>query len=398
MNERVMQFRVGVVVLFTTIIAGVLVTLYGPLTSDWVPGLDRFYQVKIELDQAPGIGPGTPVLKNGLLIGRVASVEDKQDHILVIANIDKGRQLFPNYDCVVRTTVLGDASIEFIARPAPPERQQPPQWPSVEPTSDAAGPTGVVTPVADQNPPAEQPVGPGYVFQGHAEPNPLDAVAKFGELEGDLKQMIDALKNAGDQVALLSARVNEAIGNDTEPGRVPQILDKAEVALEDFSRASQKVENFFDDPHLRAMAVDTRRTLQDVSEAAERVNTAATSAQTNLKNLEGFTEPLGRRGESIANALIDNLDGLGRVVEELTVLVESVNNREGTIGKLIHNPEVYDNLNRVLVNTNNVVLRVNDLAARLRVVIEDVRVFTDKIAREPGRLVGGALNRGPGLK
>lgn len=396
MNERVMQFRVGVVVLFTMIIGGVLVTLYGPVTRDWVPGLERTYQVKIELNQAPGIGPGTPVLKNGLLIGRVESVQDKQDHILVLANIDKGRLLYPNYDCVVRTTVLGDASIEFIAKPA--QSQKPAQPPLTSPTSDASGATLMVTPVADQLPSGEQPVGPGYVFHGRVEPNPLEAVARFGELEGDLKQMIDALKNAGDQVALLSQRVNEAIGDETEPGRVPRMLDEAETALENFSRASQKVESFFDDPQLRGMSTDARRTLLDVREAAERVSTAAVSAEKNLKNLEGFTEPLGRRGEDIAGALIDSLDGIGRIVEELTVLVESVNNREGTIGKLIHNPEVYDNLNRLLVNSNCVVLRVNDLTARLRVVIEDVRIFTDKVAREPGRLIGGALNKGPGLK
>ena len=38
------------------------------------------------------------------------------------------------------------------------------------------------------------------------------------------------------------------------------------------------------------------------------------------------------------------------------------------------------------------------LTARLRPIVEDARVFMDKIAREPGRLVGGALNQGPGIK
>ena len=35
---------------------------------------------------------------------------------------------------------------------------------------------------------------------------------------------------------------------------------------------------------------------------------------------------------------------------------------------------------------------------RSGLVTEDARVFMDKVAREPGRIVGGALNRGPGIK
>jgi hypothetical protein len=53
---------------------------------------------------------------------------------------------------------------------------------------------------------------------------------------------------------------------------------------------------------------------------------------------------------------------------------------------------------QLLVNTNYVVVRFNELVARLRPVIDDARVFMDKIAREPGRLIGGALNSGPGIK
>ena len=37
-------------------------------------------------------------------------------------------------------------------------------------------------------------------------------------------------------------------------------------------------------------------------------------------------------------------------------------------------------------------LRINDLALRLRPILDDARIFTDKIAREPGRIVSGAVN------
>ena len=64
--------------------------------------------------------------------------------------------------------------------------------------------------------------------------------------------------------------------------------------------------------------------------------------------------------------------------------------------------ELYDNLNQLAENANVVVWRFNQLTHQLsptiRKLVTDAGIFTDKIAREPGRIVGGALNRGPGIK
>ena len=82
MNERQMQFRVGVVVFATMIIGGLLATLNSPLPTGWLPWGRGTYEIGIELPEAPGVGPDTPVRKNGLLIGRVASIEDRDDRVV----------------------------------------------------------------------------------------------------------------------------------------------------------------------------------------------------------------------------------------------------------------------------------------------------------------------------
>ena len=356
MNDRIKQFRVGVVVLATSIIGAILVTLNGPTSTEWIPGLDKHYQVTIELQQAPGIGPNTPVRKNGLLIGRVADVEDLQDHVAVKANIDAGRLLYANYHVQLRTTLLGDATLEFVAEPVPP---------------------------------GTPPVGADAVFKGNLAPNPLDAITN---LEGKLDSMIDSLKQAGDEVGKLAKTVNEAIGPDPEAGRVPKLLDTAERSMADLSKAAQTFDKFFGDPELMSTVREARLTMGDVRDVAEAVQSPIEAIDRNLKNLEGLTEPLGRNGEQVSQSLIDGLNGLARIVEDVTVLVDALNSRNGTIGRLIHDPAVYDNLNRLLCNSNQVVLRINDLTLRLRPVVDDVRIFSDKIAREPGRIVGGAVN------
>ena len=77
------------------------------------------------------------------------------------------------------------------------------------------------------------------------------------------------------------------------------------------------------------------------------------------------------------------------------MLTQALNNREGTIGQLIHDPQLYENLNRLMCNANQVFVQVNELTLRLRPVVDDARVFTDKVAREPGRIITGGLNPSP---
>jgi phospholipid/cholesterol/gamma-HCH transport system substrate-binding protein len=90
--------------------------------------------------------------------------------------------------------------------------------------------------------------------------------------------------------------------------------------------------------------------------------------------------------------MVSAVDGLEKLVEEFTVLTSALNSREGTIGQLIHNPELYQNLNRLTGNANVVLEYFYDLLKGLRPTIDNVRIFTHKIAIEPGRLIGGAVN------
>ena len=83
MNERVMQFRVGVVVLATAIIAGILIVLFGDLPSL----VQATYPLRMSFSDARGVADGTPVRKNGILVGRVSKVAlDERGGVTVVAD------------------------------------------------------------------------------------------------------------------------------------------------------------------------------------------------------------------------------------------------------------------------------------------------------------------------
>ncbi len=369
-----MQFLVGVVVLFTVFIALVLVMVNGAASTGWLAWGKGQYELKINLQEAPGIGPNTPVHKNGLLVGRVKSVADMGDHVQVTAAIDKGCELYSNTRCVLRVSVLGDATIEFITRPARPGE------------------------------PAPHLLATGDVVRGQVQPNSMEALADLGN---EFRHAAVSVQHAGDEVAKLAKSFNDMLGNDQETSRVSQLVDQSNVAMQQFARTMTSVNEILgdDSPEDRQMRQRLRNGLNEVPDAVHEArltmrnfDVVLKSADENLNNLKGFTEPLGRNGETIAKSIIDSVQGLDHLLEEFNVLAQALNSREGTLGQIIHNPELYNNLNQLICNANYVVTRVNDLVARLRPVVDDARVFMDKIAREPGRLIGGALNRSPGIK
>jgi phospholipid/cholesterol/gamma-HCH transport system substrate-binding protein len=409
MNERQMQFRVGVVMFATMIIGALLATLNGPVPKEWLPWGRQTYSIAIQLPQAPGVGPNTPVRKNGLLIGRVASIDDLDNGVILHVNIDGDRRLLTNHVPHVRTSVLGDATIDFASSltDAPP-----------------------------------QPLADGATIPGVVDPNPFDALAQLADLKTDFAEASRSLGAAGDEVANLARRVNDAFGTETEQGRVKRLLDTTEEAMAQFGRTMGSINEIIGDepivaqnplpgqptngqqllnrqplPNDQQPALDQfpandqppadgqemrqriRQGLNDLPEAIremritmQQFRVVLESANKNFQNLEGFTEPLGRRGEEIATSVVDAVEGLDRLVEEFTVLSQALNSREGTLGQFVHNPQLYENMNRLIHNANQVVVQINDLTLKLRPIVNDTRVFMDKVAREPGRVVTGGIN------
>ena len=99
MNERIMQFRVGVMVLAAILIAAILVLLFKG--SSLMQGT---YPIYIKFSEAPGVSRDTPVRMDGIRIGRVQEVQ--------FANRDTRRDRYrrdrPQPHALQRRSVPGD--------------------------------------------------------------------------------------------------------------------------------------------------------------------------------------------------------------------------------------------------------------------------------------------------
>src|SRR5256714_893389 len=70
MNERVMQFRIGMFVIVAGLVLTMLIVWFGESPSLF---RDHTY-VTVHYMEAPGVGEGIPVRKSGIRVGEVASI------------------------------------------------------------------------------------------------------------------------------------------------------------------------------------------------------------------------------------------------------------------------------------------------------------------------------------
>jgi phospholipid/cholesterol/gamma-HCH transport system substrate-binding protein len=385
MDERVLQFRVGVVVVASAIITVILVMLFGAWPNLW----QKRYEIHVKFPEAPGITVDTPVRKSGVLIGRVSNVKLLEEGgVLVSIRVFGQYKLRRQETCRIGTgSLLGDAIVEFV--------------PSDKATMLARFDTnksGALDSSEEQT--AGELLGDGeFMSDGAVVSNPLRALVN---LEGSVSSAFRSLEGASKEVAQLASSVNKNLGGSDD--QIKRIIQKTEVALDHFDGTMTAVEKILGDEQLvdqlratlRSMPAfvdETRETMKAARTTMDSFQRVGAKAETNLDHLEKFTKPLGERGPQLVANVEEGSRNLNDLLEQFVAFSEALNAGEGTLGKLVHDDEIYQQLQRVVGNAE-------EITKRARPIVEDVRIFTDKIARDPRQLgVKGALDQRPsGLK
>jgi phospholipid/cholesterol/gamma-HCH transport system substrate-binding protein len=400
MDDRIMQFRVGVVVLGVFLIAGFMTLLFNHFQV-------KSYTIYIDFASANGIAAGTPIKSSGVLIGRVVAVKlqtDKPDQpVRVTAEIDSEYKILHNQTLQLTSGLLGDSELDVVTIPSKPqspppvvEPSTPPETP-VRPTTSGEPSLRAITVAQLQAvppPPAPPatPVQPGETIQGAVGANPTQ---EFAKLETDMSTVSKSLSAAGDEVRQLAHNINGMIGNG-DSDRLKRLVDKTEASMDAMQRTLNDVDKIVGDPQMQSNMKkslnDLPETLHQMQQSFVAIQKTTALADENLKNLEGVTRPLSEQGEQMIHHAHQSIRELDELLGQMAQFSRALNGSQGTLGQLINSPELYQQLTDAASN-------INDLTHRLQPILNDVRDFTDKIARHPEVLgVRGAIDRSPGIK
>ncbi|MHB8902592.1 MAG: MlaD family protein [Thermoguttaceae bacterium] len=368
MEDRVMQWRIGMVVLFATLATTVLTLAFAQKDSFfslqrlWRPN----YRISIRFPEAPGVTDASPVRKSGILIGRVVSVELLDEgSAMVTAEIDRDRPLFNDEVCRINRTLFGDSVLEFVK------------------IRDWKG--------------AKKEVDVSLMQDGIVAPDPIQVV---GNLEQNLSTAISSVGNTSDRIGVFINKLDYLVGTDDEirdrKEKMGKIIDKSAETAEAITRLAETANELIGDPvvrdELKATLQQMPQLMQETRLAIGRMNQSMDLVDKNLTNVQEFTSILGKQGGETLLRLNESVDKLDRLMSEALVFSQSLNDSKGTIGQLVHNPELYQSVNRAVKN-------IEELTQDLRPIISDARLFSDKIARHPELLgVRGAIKPEDGSK
>lgn len=374
--ETRFAYRVGIVVICAAIIMAILLTLFG---ETWTSQ----YTIVVKTQTAPNVSKNTPVRRNGIRIGRVADVVNEGQEVQLYLKIDSGQPVFQNEVCEIGTaSLLGDAVIDFM--------------PGSKPIS------GVKLEDGDTVDPADVVI----------EPNPVEMIASVMDLETQLDTTLRSIEKASDNVADAAKKADTIIGGvqdaiGGENGGIEELLTTVrgiKLAADNFAVVMELVQGIIGNPEfdnniqttvrmLPDLLADLRQATIGAEETIKSFQDVSRSAGQNLNNLEDFTAALGNEGTNIIKTLETTTQQLDTLLSEFNSMA-SGDKTQGTIGKLLSDPELYDNLNATVRNAREISDQLKPIVIQLQPLMNDVRYAVDGIARDPGQLgVRGALNR-----
>ena len=351
MDERVAQARVGIVVISALILTAILIVLFGDFPSMFHTGKT----IHVRFANAPGVSKGTPVRKSGILVGRVSKVEFIKDSpdVLVTLSLNAGTQIYEDEECSINnSSLLGNSFVEFV--------------PGIE-TSPKLIPDN-----------AE--------IKGFSNRSPLEML---GGLENDLRNTLNSVSTASNQFGKLGQQLNKLV-TDHDEKQFHRIVNKAEQTLDGVHLTMTKLNRILGDEAMQEQLKDGLHNIpavvQQTRDTLTEIQIAVKHADVNLQNLEGFTGPLGEHGATIVRRLDSSLGKFDSIMDEFDHFSERLNSQDGTIGQLMNNPDLYNNLNRAAGN-------IERLTTQFEPIMGDIRIFSDKIARDPAQLgLAGAIH------
>jgi phospholipid/cholesterol/gamma-HCH transport system substrate-binding protein len=130
----------------------------------------------------------------------------------------------------------------------------------------------------------------------------------------------------------------------------------------------------------------------DASAAMKRLGTSAEKLDAALTDIRSFTKELGERGPGMIRNIDDASARMGQVAVDLGSFTKSLAQGDGTIRRLVMDPDLYNSLNAAAASAAKGVTRFDR-------ILYDLSIFSDKLARHPELLgVSGAVAPSSGIK
>jgi phospholipid/cholesterol/gamma-HCH transport system substrate-binding protein len=373
MNERVMQFRLGLFVIFAGLVLTMLVIWFGES-----PQLFRQNNyVTVHYREAPGVAEGIPVRKSGIRVGEVASIRfddraNKPDGVLVTLALERRYRFTAGTTPRVTRALIGDVSIDLLP---------------------GAGPGELVT---SRTP--EGSMDPRYIIEGSVSADPATALASASAAFEKVGGTLESIDTAAKGIAEVSKKAKD--------------LDQMVVAWRDMGKKVGKLADDFDkvvkdnEANIQPAITSFRKAADNLNETLdpktrEAFRTTASNAAAASAKFDKLMTDIGPLGHDLGGTaggstpttnLGQAMMRFNRVAYEVGLLTRTLAdphgglNTNGSLAKLFVKSDLYDNMT-LMANG------AREVFASARPIVKNLGRFAERIANDPSVISRGVLAR-----
>ena len=322
MEDTRRNIAVGFTALTGLVGLAALLMLFG-----YVPAmLEGGYDVKIRLSDAGGLNVGGRASWRGIDVGKIKSIvlqPAPESSVLVTVRVRDDIDLPVGTTAQLQSSLLGgNTTINFN----PPEESNGERLDFL--TKDG-------TALIDGE--SSTAVGMMAKELRAALSEPME---QFGEVTDRVETLAETWNELGANLRDLTKPIDPGAGPENQQATLAGILVKIDERLAESKKVLDGLSNYVNDEELR-----------------ENINATAANARAMTEKVSTGVDDLTRRYVALADDMSKTLEIIGK-------LAESANNPDGTLGKLLNDPALYDNL--------------NDTAERLQQLIEEAQLLLQK--------------------
>lgn len=368
MNERVMQFRIGMFVIVAGLVLTMLIVWFGES-----PALFRSQSyVTVHYNEAPGVSEGIPVRKSGIRIGEVSAIRfddrpGQPDGVLVTLALDRKYKLREGAVPRISRALIGDVAIDMM--------------PSDSSNEMKTGGTPATAPV----------------IEGTVAPDPSNALASATEAFENVKGTLASIDEAAKGIATVTKKagnIDEFLASFRDMGRkvgtLAENLDKmTNTAGGDFPAAVANIRQVTD--KLNTTLDD--KTRADLKASVRQLASGSAKLDKILADVQPLAVDLGQKsGMAPTTSLGQALMRMNRITYDVGLLTAQMGdgrgrlNPNGSIQKLVVSSELYDNF-------NGLALSAREVMGGAKKLMVNFNKFAERISNDPGAIGRGALQR-----
>jgi phospholipid/cholesterol/gamma-HCH transport system substrate-binding protein len=313
--------------------------LFGSLTVKNIR-LKKPVKLKFDFMQVEGLKAGDQIRVQGFRVGKVDSIELRENSIRVVGHIDQPIKIYDDYQAFVESfTLLGGNHISI-----------------------------------HRGTPGRPELAEGEALKGGAKPSGFEQIGRvLSENRNLISEMLASIKDAATEVKSLFETVRTGEGTIPRLINDPTIFDSMVKAVEEFRLLAEKANNgtgtlgkLINDP---ALYDELKVSLKDIGATAA----AARSMFDKINTGQGVLGKL-MNDPKMAEDVQKMMENLRETSEDLKQILDKVAKGEGTLGRIIQQDELYDKGKAVLESADTVLGRVG----RARVFIgADGAVYSD---------------------